>query len=99
MIDPILKTVTIPAGETVPVKLHKDARFTTTTIVVKVGTSGILSFRGKAIDGQYETPEAPNTLDIGVRKLIYFGGIALEEIEVANGGPASVKLVIGQKAA
>lgn len=99
MIEPVLKTITVAAGETLPVKLKKDARFTKTTVAVTTGSAGVLSFRGKVLHGQYETPEAPNSIDIAVRKSIYFDGESLEELEVANAGAWPVKLVIGQVAA
>lgn len=98
MIQPISRPHVIPAGQTIQIPLHKDERFTKTTVAVRVGTVGVLSFRGKALHGQYETPEAPNTLDMSVRKSIYFDGEALEELEVANPGAQAVTLVIGQLA-
>lgn len=99
MIEPISRTVVVAAGETKPIPLHKDARFTKTTVAVRVGTAGVLSFRGKALYGQHEVPEAPNTLNIAERKSIYFDGEALEELEVANAGAQEITLVISQVAA
>lgn len=98
MIDPISRTVVVPAGETKQIPLHKDERFTKTTVAVRVGAAGVLSFRGKALYGQYEIPDAPNTLNIADRKSIYFDGESLEELEVANAGAEAVTLVIGQVA-
>ncbi len=99
MIQPISTKLVVPAGATVVAALHKDERFTKTTVSVRVGTVGVLSFRAKPLHGQFETPEAPNTIDMAVRKSIYFDGVALEELEVTNPGAQVVTLVIGQTAA
>jgi hypothetical protein len=99
MIEPISRPYVIAAGETKQIPLHKDARFIKTTVAVRAGTAGVLSFRAKPLYGQYETPEAPNTLDMAARKSIYFDGEALEELEVSNAGAQAVTLVIGQVAA
>lgn len=96
MIEPLSRTAVVPAGETVSIVLGKDERFTRTSVKVKVGEAGVLSFQGKAVNGQYEVPEAPNTLDLAERKSISFSPVALEEIEVANAGASPVTLVITQ---
>ena len=96
MIEPLSRTVTVLAGETLPVELGKDERFTRTSVKAKVGEAGVLSFRGKAVNGQYEIPESPNTLDLAERKSISFSPVALEEIEIANAGASPVTLVITQ---
>jgi hypothetical protein len=98
MIQPISRAHVIPAGDTVQIPLHPDERFTKTTVAVRVGTVGVLSFRAKPLYGQYETPEAPNTLDMAARKSIYFDGAALEELEIANPGAQEITVVIGQVA-
>lgn len=99
MTEPIATSKTIPAGETIEVELQKDARYTKTTVSVKAGETGVLSFRGKVLSSQYEVPEAPNTLDIAERKSIHFEGAPLEALEVTNAGAGPVTLVIWQIAA
>lgn len=98
MTQPISRPYVIPAGQTVQIPLQPDERYTKTTVAVRVGSVGVLSFRCKPIYGQYEVPDAPNSLDMATRKSIYFDGEALEEIEVSNPGAQQVTLVIGQVA-
>jgi hypothetical protein len=94
MLTPYVTKVVIAANETLPVSLLADARYLNNTIAVEIGTSGILSFRHKVLFGQWETPEAPNTIDVSTRKSIMFNGAALEALEITNTGSEEITLHI-----
>lgn len=94
MLTPDFTKVTLAADELLVVSFIADARYLNHTIAVQVGTSGVLSFRHKVLFGQWETPEAPNTIDMAVRKSIMFNGAALEQLEITNTGSEEVTLYI-----
>ncbi len=88
--------VIINAGQTKPVNLKADPSLLNNLIAVTTGTAGVLEFRHRVLNGQWETAEAPNTLDLATKKSISFNGAPLEAIEIKNTGAQSVTVTITQ---
>lgn len=96
MITPVFTFQTIPAGAPVAIPLTVDAMRVNNMIAVSEGTAGVLSFRCKAMFGQWDTPEAPNTLDLSTHKSISFNGVPLEAIEITFTGTGSISVAVVQ---
>jgi hypothetical protein len=94
MVTPTSTEVTVATGDTEVVTLRANFEHVNNIITAVTGTSGVLSFRHRVLYGQWDTPEAPNTLDLAVHKSIMFNGAALEALEITYTGTGSVDLVI-----
>lgn len=91
--------LTMPAminGGTNEIILNKNHALVNNLIVAKGRSTGVLSFRTKTLNSDYQTPGAPYSIDLAVNKSISFNGEPLEAIEVTDGGSGAVMLNITQ---
>ena len=96
MSKPVYTSKIIPAGQTAVINLSVDAECLHNTITVAEGTSGIVSIELKALFGQWDTPEEPNTIDLSNHKSILFNGIALEAVRLTNGSASAINVYVTQ---
>ena len=96
MIEPSSTPASLNAGEVKVITLSADARRSSNIVTVSVGTTGVLSFRHKALYGQWATAEAPNTLDMASKNSIMFNGVSLEALEITNSSASPVTVVVTQ---
>lgn len=97
MIEPL----TFPAlinGGTTAIPLAKDPKLTNTLVSFKGRSTGVISFRTKAIYSDFQVPGAPYTIDLAANKSISFLGEALEAIELTDAGSGNVTVNITQYA-
>ncbi|HWV16043.1 MAG TPA: hypothetical protein VN030_11500 [Cellvibrio sp.] len=95
MIEP-LTTPALINGGTTPITLAKNPKFVNTLVSFKGRSTGIISFRTKAIYSEFQTPGAPYTIDLATNKSISFLGEALEAIELTDAGSGSVTVNVTQ---
>lgn len=96
MATPVFTSKIIAAGQTEIIRLTADAERLHNTITVAEGSSGVVSIELKALFGQWETPEEPNTIDLSTHKSILFKDIALEAVRLTNGGAGAINIYVTQ---
>lgn len=94
-----ISTSAVISGGVNPISLSKNPALVNNLVSFSGRSTGVISFRTKTLFADYQTPGAPNTIDLSANKSISFNGEPLEAIELTDAGSGNVTVTVTQSQA